>query len=550
MRSTFANLETAKRGMMTHQLALSTTGHNVANASTEGYTRQRINFQTTTPWPAIGLNRPQIPGQLGTGVEAGTVDRVRDFYLDAQFRNKVPSFGYWNNRATALARVEDIVNEPTDAGLNKVLDTFWESIQDVTTRPNDLSARKVMIERAKSVKETFNFMATQTETARQETKLEVDIYIQDINTVLKNLNTLNREIMELEVNGYKPNDLYDKRDVLVDQISEIIQIDVTRNPAPKHNPSAEGTYNIDFIRADGTKVNILNGTTLEAATFGMNAMQTKEMKLLLDANGQLVPTEVDAYDYFTSLTITQNIPPAAQPTTTDVNLGELNQKGQLFGAIEAYGYVDTKPVANVVPNAGDIKGIYRDHLKKLDEMAYNFAKEFNAIHKKGADLNGNVAANGDQIQDFFKDFADPKDEFGAAKAFAVALTDPKDIAASSDGSEGNNDNAKLLVDFIKNGNVGVAANGNPTGYHIKGEIEDIVSSLGAEAEDANRMKGNTLALTNSADNNRISVTGVSLDEEMVDLVRFQHAYNGSARMITVVDECLDKIINGMGVVGR
>lgn len=116
-----------------------------------------------------------------------------------------------------------------------------------------------------------------------------------------------------------------------------------------------------------------------------------------------------------------------------------------------------------------------------------------------------------------------------------------------------------MADFILSGNVGkssIDANGNPIttndgpGYHLKSEIESLVSQLGVDAQEANRMAYNTLVLVNTATNNRLSVTGVSLDEEFVDLVRFQHAYNGNARMITVVDEILDKIINGMGVVGR
>lgn len=519
MRSTFASLETSKRGMLTHQIALSTTGHNVANASTPGYTRQKVNFQTTTPWPAVGVNRPQLPGQLGSGVKAGTIDRVRDFYLDQQFRNKVPEYGYWSNRAGALARVEDIVNEPSNSGLNAVIDSFWESIQDVTTTPTDLSARKVMIERAKGLKETFNFMSKQVETAREETKLEVETYVKDVNTLLSNINELNQQIMRLEVNGYKPNDLYDQRDTMVDQISEIMQIEVTRNDAPKHNPSAEGTYNIKFVAADGTRHELLNGLTAKAA----------EIKVEMDGQPAAGAVATD-YDFFSNLTITLD------GTTTDVNLEQLNKKGLMFGAVEAYGYV-----AQNGQTATDASGTYMDQLRKLDEMAYNFAREFNEIHKGGYDLDGN------QDVEFF---ADLTTEFGAARDFAVVITDPRTVAAASIASQGNNDNAKLLADFILNGNVGSSNIAGSGGYDLKAEIEDLVSELGVQAEEANRMELNTNALTTSADNNRTSVAGVSLDEEMIDLIRFQHAYNGSARMITLIDEMLDKIINGMGVVGR
>lgn len=545
MRSTFASLETSKRGMVVHQMALSTTGHNVANASTEGYTRQRVNFQADIPWPSIGENRPHLPGQLGTGVKAGSIDRIRDFYLDQQFRDKSPDYGYWNNRATALSRVEDIVNEPSDSGMNKVLDSFWESIQDVETRPTDLSARKVMIERAKALKETFNFMHMQTETARTEAKLEANTYIADVNTLLDNINELNKQIMRLEVNGYKPNDLYDQRDSFVDQISEIMPIEVTRNDAPKHNPSAEGTYTIHFVAADGTKTELLNGKTFKAATL--------ELKMggqpAAPQPGQPAPAATE-YDYFSQLKITLD------GKDTELDLEKLNKKGLLFGAIESYGYVENpqaNPPVNPLPANQTPKGIYLEHLNKLDKMAFSFAKEFNAIHEGGKDLDGNDGG------DFFVDLtANNGTQFGAAKKMEVEITDPRKIAAGAklpnaanpaqppnDFSVGNNDNAKLLADFVLKGN----KNGN-NGYNLKAEIEDLVSELGVQAEEANRMEENTKVLTMTADNNRISISGVSLDEEMVDLVRFQHAYNGSARMITVIDEMLDKIINGMGVVGR
>lgn len=534
MLSTFANLETAKRGMMTHQLALNTTGHNISNASTEGYTRQRVNFTTTIPWPAIGVNRPQIPGQLGTGVKAGTIDRIRDFYLDAQLRNKTPDFGYWDTRATALARVEDIVNEPSDAGLSKVLNSFWESIQDVTTRPSDLSARQVMLERAKGLKETFAFMSTQTTTAREEIGLQADVHVETINTLLESINTLNQQIMELEVVGYKPNDLYDERDNLVDQLSSIVPIEVERNNiAEKQNPTADGTYTISLVQNDGTKFTLVDGKTMKYA------------EVSLQKGGQpAAGAAATEYDYFQSITVTD--PNGGQNNVLD--LENFNKRGGLFASIEAYGYVNQQG-----QNGTNASGVFYDKLKKLDEMAFHFVREFNAIHANGIDLDGNQAAADNSF------FNDIQNEFGAAQAVEIALTDPRAVAAATKNSTGNNENAKALADFILSGNVGkssIDANGNPIatndgpGYHLKSEIESLVSQLGVDAQEANRMAYNTLVLVNTATNNRLSVTGVLLDEEFVDLVRFQHAYNGNARMITVVDEILDKIINGMGVVGR
>lgn len=93
--STFHGLEMAKQALFTQQAALYTTGHNIANANTEGYTRQRVNFEANSAFPAAGRNRPEIPGQIGTGVKAGSVQRIRDEFLDVQFRGENSLAGYW-----------------------------------------------------------------------------------------------------------------------------------------------------------------------------------------------------------------------------------------------------------------------------------------------------------------------------------------------------------------------------------------------------------------------------------------------------------------------
>ncbi len=102
MRSSFMGLETARRGLFTQQSALYTTGHNVANANTPGYSRQRVNFQQTSPYPSIGINSPILPGQMGTGVEGGTVQRIRESFLDVQYRGENTKVGYYGALAESL----------------------------------------------------------------------------------------------------------------------------------------------------------------------------------------------------------------------------------------------------------------------------------------------------------------------------------------------------------------------------------------------------------------------------------------------------------------
>ena len=158
MTSTFHGLEVAKRALHTQQSALFTTGHNIANANTEGYTRQRVNFNQTSPFPPASRNRPQMAGQLGTGVEAGSIQRVRDSFVDKQYRQENTSVGYYQTRADMLQKMETILNEPTDVGLSKSMDLFWQSLQDLSVNPEHTSTRAVVKERAIALADSFNYL--------------------------------------------------------------------------------------------------------------------------------------------------------------------------------------------------------------------------------------------------------------------------------------------------------------------------------------------------------------------------------------------------------
>ena len=133
MASTFYGLETARRALNTQQAALLTTGHNIANANTPGYTRQRVNMTTTQAFPSVGINRPQIAGQMGTGVQIGDVQRIRDSFIDTQYHTETSKLGYWQAKAEQLSQMEDIMNEPSETGLANTLDEFWSSLQDLAS---------------------------------------------------------------------------------------------------------------------------------------------------------------------------------------------------------------------------------------------------------------------------------------------------------------------------------------------------------------------------------------------------------------------------------
>ncbi|RST77478.1 flagellar hook-associated protein FlgK [Siminovitchia acidinfaciens] len=475
MSSTFHGLETAKRALHTQQASLYTTGNNVANANTPGYTRQRINMQATEAYPPASLNRPQIPGQIGTGVTAGEVQRVREFFLDSQYRKEGAKLGYYGTTSDALAKLEDILNETgKDAtGISKVLNEFWQSLQDLSVHPENDGAREVVLQRGHMVADTFNYIYANIQTYREDLGLQIETDQNAINSILKNIDALNTRIAEVEPLGFIPNNLYDERDKLVDELSQYIDIQVVKEDSYVNPKGAmEGIYK---IKVGDIEV--------------VNRSGYKELDITTDGDPDIV----------TGLSFGGE----------QVSIESLPQ-GRMKSLIENYGY------------GSDDHDSYLQIMKQLDDLANEFAKSINDVHKLGKTKDGNDGGV------FFT-------EGVGALGLKMLLQHTNALAASKTGSVGDSQQALEMADSFKS---------VLTGY------QKVIGKLGVEAQYANRQKANAATLQSSVDERRLSVTTVSLDEEMMNMIKFQHAYNAAARNITVVDEMLDKIINGMGVVGR
>lgn len=184
MRSTFMGLEASKRGLFTQQSALYTTGHNISNANTPGYSRQRVNMQPTAGYPGIGLNTPQMPGFIGTGVEAGSVQRVRDAFIDKQFRQESNKLGYWESRSKAIEQMEDVLNEPSEFGLQRSMSLFWQSLQDLSRDPENGGARAVAVDRGVAVAESLNYMDSSLKEIQRNLHNEINVSTKEINSIL------------------------------------------------------------------------------------------------------------------------------------------------------------------------------------------------------------------------------------------------------------------------------------------------------------------------------------------------------------------------------
>ncbi|MFC4409569.1 flagellar hook-associated protein FlgK [Chungangia koreensis] len=505
MRSTFMGLETSKRGMFTQQSALYTTGHNISNANTLGYSRQRVNMEASLGYPGIGLNTPTTPGFIGTGVQAQSIERIRDTFIDRQFRQESSKLGYWESRSQAITQMEDIMSEPSEFGLNESLNQFWNSLQDLSVNPENAGARKVVVQRGIAVADSFNYIHKQLSDIQGNLKNEIRVSTDDINSILDQIASLNEQIASIEPNGYLPNDLYDARDNLLDELSTYFPIELEYvKSGGNASKIAEGIVNVS-IKTAGSPVNIVNGKDYA------------EMSTNL--------TTAEGYEDFGAFTFTAN----GSATGGSISQNQLEaNKGKMLSLVNSYGYGPVDSEA----------GFYPDMLKDLNDMAKAFVTKFNTDHGNGFPLQGSA-----NISDFF----DPAGlSASTIKVNGAIITDPGSVAASSSlNEEGNGANALKLANMkFAPLTIGTVPNTN-----IQTFYQSIIGQLGVEGEQAGRLTYNSQTIKLSVENNRASVSSVSLDEEMTNMIKFQQAYNASARMITVVDETLDKIINGMGRVG-
>lgn len=509
--STFQGLELAKKALFAQQGGLYTTGHNIANVNTEGYSRQRVNFETTPPFPMPSRVMPSIAGQIGTGVNIGTVQRIRDQFLDMQFRSENSRLNYWDTKSQALTRMEDLLNEPSDNGLNRQMDLFWQSLQDLADHPENPGARSVVAQRGLALAETFNHLSRSIQAIQADLKDQIDVSVKNINSLLEQINGLNEQIQKIEPHGMLANDLYDERDRLIDQLSGYINIKVTYTPSSDSSLKiADGLASIEVIDS--------SGKSYDPPIY------------LIDARDKdnLIVNEL-AVDY-SSADATKGLLSEIKVNGVDVTANLMKSDGSFNALIESYGWVN-----------GGTNNIYPEMLKQLNNMAAEFAKAFNEQHEKGSDIEGNTGT---------KEFFVANDGQGiTAESITVSqeiLDNPGKIAAGEVGAGSRNGNNALELAKVFDKDLGPELDNTS----VRKFYTALIGELGVNGQKAKTMKNSTDILRSQVEHSRLSITAVSLDEEISNLIKFQHAYNAAARSMTAIDELLDKIINQMGIVGR
>lgn len=475
MTSSFFGLDMALRALQAQQTGIDVTSHNVANANTDGFSRQNVNLATTTPFAEPSMNRPSTAGQLGTGVIAKNIERARDGFLDGQWRTESSSLANATNRQDALEQVEVVLDEPQGVGLNDLLNKYYKAWNDLTNDPgaDAQSVRATVVQQAISLTQSFNRISNQLVSVRDGLDGQVKDDVADVNDITDQIYAINTSIAKIELTGQTANDFRDRRDVLLDKLSSLVGATSTENP-------------------DGSIIVSMGGQVL--------------------VNGVTGKTNLVA------------VPNAGNSNYVDIKYGTAAGPAATIGTSGIDGRLTARDT--LVPK----------YQAQLDTIAANLISATNTIHQTGFDTSGNPGGV------FFTGTN------AATINVSTAIQNNSQLIAASNtaGAQGNNETALAIAKLqtqmsppLPSGTVTSDA-----GYN------SLVAGLGTDSRSAQNQVATQQSLVDLLQRRREATSGVSLDEEATNMVRYQRAYEAAARVMTTYDEMLDKLINSTGVVGR
>jgi len=454
--SDFITLYTAFSGLTAAQAAMDTASNNVANASTVGYTRQRVDLVSRTPYA-------RRYGIVGQGVDIAGITRARVTGLDAQVRLSASAQGRLDVLADLLAGTEAVMGEP-DAGITSTMTGLWNALDELTIDPPNTTAREHVISALGDLANRVNGVAEKWQIEEATASRSLESYVDETNAMLQRVADLNRQILDARSLPGEPNDLLDQRDLLIDELSNIAGVTAFT--------TENGAMRVSLNGLSLVTDNVVTGLTYDASTFEIS-----------------------------------------HSSGATVTVG-----GELAGF---QSYLKT-----------ELPGFFNE----LNAFARDLADALNAQHAAGYTPGG--AAGGDLLTYTLGD---------EALTLSVAVSDQSEIAAAGSGppvADYDGVNAEALSNLRQT----LAASGGTA--TLDDAIRSVISYIGEMTAAAASGAKSQAALTTAAENARLQIHGVSIDEEMVNLITYQRAYEAAARVMTAVDQNLDTLINKTGIVGR
>jgi flagellar hook-associated protein 1 FlgK len=503
MSSSFSGMSIAARGLSVNQMALNITGHNVSNMDTEGYVRQRV-VQIDTSYLKTGSYK------IGTGVGIEEIMQIRSTFLDDMYRSQQSSLSYWQMKQSAIEDIEAVMDDLSDSGsLENALNNFFNAWDEVSKDPTGGSERASLLEYANSLVEIINGIDDQLDQMQENFDLEIKSMVDDINSIAQQVARLNEVIANCEIYGGNANDYRDEANTLLDTLSEYVNVSITI--------SNNGMYNVSI-----GGVSLVNGIDYKELTSVANSSNGAFNTVIWDYSG----AELKLKD--------------------GMLLGLIESRGDVNGdrgSTENGSLIETDNVDSDAQNynfTGESNNLIPELRTGLNIFVNLLARKINSIHSAGEDLNGDTGT------EFFVKIDDSLPfEIGNIQINPELEDTDKIIASSIDGNDdgaiateiaGFIDTEYFLYDGLE--------------MNINEYYSMLVNWVGTQGEEAENNANNQDTLVQQIESNKESLSAVSTDEELANLIKFQHAYNASAQLMSTIDSMIAIVIENMGIVGR
>lgn len=525
------------------QRAISTTGNNIANVNTEGYSRQEVELAARNPEYIGGL-------ALGTGVEVSSIRRAYDQFLTQDVRARTSSSAYFELYGTTASQIDNLMADPATS-ISSAMDNFFAAMEAVANNPTSQPERQVMLSEAETLANRFNYVDDRLGELAENMNEQMSVYVVDINQYAEDIAQLNQQIARLErTPGGSPNDLLDQRDRAIESLSKLVRIDAVQQDDGSINvslttghrlvsqqgaealqissaPQADGPVRVYISGPGGSTTEITNtsvggelGAALDVST-NMIDRARRDIGLLAVGLTDTFNTQHKAGlaldlsaggDFFSSI-LPVTTPSTANSGTTTVSAA-VNDVTQMTGASYQIEYTDTAvTITNLATNVSqDITGTS----VTLDGVTFTVTAF-------------DPSMEGDRF------LVEPTGR--AASSMAVAITDTSDIAAANAGSNvGDNGNMLSLIALREANNL---KDGTQSVYDI---YNNAVSQVAVDTRSAKANAATESSLLESVIDRRASITGVNLEEEAANLIRYQQAYQAAAQIITAANDVFDTLL--------
>ena len=599
MQSTFSGLNTMVNGIYTNRLGLNTVGHNISNSNTEGYSRQTAHAAAT---PSSEVYTLAGASQVGNGSTVTSVIRARDIYADRQYWKENSTNGYYNGKANNYAKIESIFNDSKNTGIQNAMEKFYQAWEDCSTTASSDTSRQNVINAGQNFAQTLQIAANQVQEQINSLYDDITLSVETMNRLLGQVVELNKNISGIEANGANANDLRDQRDLIVDQLTEMTNITVYETSNGMYTLVSNGTTLVNGI----TKVDLEMSAPKNNKEYGLNdydiiIKQTGtiyspgggELKAQFEAIAEdkgYIDEEARMATFLLTTLNDQHKAGYGIDGNKDKPFGNANPDDDATTGLNFYGESDyeftwTEADGLVVKNTTTNTEEKMSGIQIVDLLVVN--GELTAVdgHKKLATRSGERASDMGTI--FYEtttagiyttDENDANIKKVGGKAVEADLGD-KLVYTANSGARYTTDAA--LADKAASGYpIPVDVNGTGDGSNAvwmatllncendktSPEVRDSVRAIGkgslysyyntsktTQGSSAANMNGRGEYQSNvmsQVENLRSSTNGVNWDEELTNMIMFQQGYSACSRCLNAMDECLDKLINGTGTVGR